>query len=640
MKKSHVVYIVEFVLPVLLATQSAFADTAANLKQAEGLCKVSQYVKAEQVYQAILQREPNNAESVYQAARMLPRVYLATDQLLKAQEAVQQLLAKSANHARLPHAIHQIVVQASGLDKTLQAGQIYQSILTAQPEHPQAVWLKMGIAIANAHLGHDQAVDSTLQNIVAQHGADERSAEALGQVAWAYRDLKQEEKARRVYQYVVDNWPKRDRTIFSQRGIVLCSIALDDQPAAAAGVQKLLADYADSKYMPEIVRSIAVEYSRKGRPEQARELHQYVVDKHPKSDEALWCQRDIAYHYIDTADANAAEAALQKIVTSFATNARLPEALADVGEHYRGKKDFANARNVHQEVVKRFPSSEEAILSQRNLILSNVGLNDDPQIQAGVETLLTQFTKDNDIAPVLCYVADRLGHWEIVERVKLYERIIDQYPKHEIVVRAKAKLGAIKIRQGDQTGGEAIFQKIMEDYASHPRLPEALHVMASGYYDRALELQNQNRKPPASEASPILQEPPQQVKESYAKAIEKWPILLQRYPRLASVSSMALYCSAVSYGAMGEPAKAVECYQTLLEQWPEEEWNQHVLLRLPDLYKQMVFKGVLSEQQARPLTKAAYEKLVQKYPDSPVAQIARERIRFYATPVEGQIHEP
>jgi TolA-binding protein len=437
----------------------------------------------------------------------------------------------------------------------------------------------------------------------------------------------------------VDTWPKADRTIYSQRGIILCSIALNDQ-AAAAAVEKLLADYADSKYVPEIVRSIAVEYYRKGKLDQSRELHQYVVDKHPKSDEALWCQRDIAFHYIDTANKQAAEEALQKLVTAFAANARLPEALADVGEHYRSKKDFANARNVHQEVVKRFPSSDEAILSQRNLILSNVGLNDELQIEAGIETLLTRFAKDKDIAPVLCYVADRLGHWKIADRVKLYERIIDQYPKHEIVVRAKAKLGAIKIRQGDQTGGEAIFQKIMEDYASHPRLPEALHVTASGYYDRALELQNQNRKPPASEAPPILQEPPQQVRESYAKAIEKWSILLQRYPRVTNASAMALYCSAVSYSAMGEPAKAVECYQTLLAQWPEDERNHHALLRLPDLYKQMILKGVLSEQQARPLIKAAYEKLVQKYPDSPVAQIARERIRFYATPVEGQIHEP
>jgi tetratricopeptide (TPR) repeat protein len=370
---------------------------------------------------------------------MLPRILVATDRLPQAQEAVEQLLTKSAGHERLPHALHEIMDQAKASGKTLEVGQIYQSILTARTGQPQAIWLKMGIAIANAHLGSDQAAESALQDIIDHHRSDEHSTEALGQVAWAYRKLDQQDKARRVYQYVVDNWPKRDRTIFSQRGFILCSIALDDQPAASAAVEKLLADYADSKYVPEIVRSIAAEYSRKGKLQQALSLHQYVVDKHPKSDEALWCQRDIAFHYIDAANEQAAEEGLQKLVTSFASNPRLPEALADVGEHYRSRKDFANARNLHQEVVKRFPNSEEAIWSQRNAILSNMNLKDDSQVEAGIETLLTQFAKDNDIVPVLAYVADRLEEGKQAERERLYRYIIDNHPTERYTLQTQRK---------------------------------------------------------------------------------------------------------------------------------------------------------------------------------------------------------
>lgn len=54
MKKSHIVYLVGLVLPLLFATESALADTAAELKQAEGLYKAGQYVQAEQVYRGIL----------------------------------------------------------------------------------------------------------------------------------------------------------------------------------------------------------------------------------------------------------------------------------------------------------------------------------------------------------------------------------------------------------------------------------------------------------------------------------------------------------------------------------------------------------------------------------------------------------
>jgi TolA-binding protein len=332
--------------------------------------KAKQYAQAEPVYRKVLQSDPNNAEAAYQASKMLARILVATDRLEQVQETIEQLLTQSGGHERLPHALHEILDQARTSGKTLQVGQVYHTILERQPDQAQAIWLKMGIVIADVHLGNDQAVESALQNILDHHRSDARSTEAFGQVAWAYRKLDQQTKARRVYQWVVDNWPTRDRTVFSQRGVVLCSVALDDQAAAAAGVQKLLADYADSKYMPEVARSIAVEYYRKGRLAQALELHQYVTEKHAQSPEALWCQRDIAFCYIDAADVKATEEALQKLVTGFATSARLPEALADVGEYYRKKKDFSNARNVHQEVVKRFPNSEEAILSQRNAILS------------------------------------------------------------------------------------------------------------------------------------------------------------------------------------------------------------------------------------------------------------------------------
>jgi hypothetical protein len=53
----------------------------------------------------------------------------------------------------------------------------------------------------------------------------------------------------------------------------------------------------------------------------------------------------------------------------------------------------------------------------------------------------------------------------------------------------------------------------------------------------------------------------------------------------------------------------------------------------------MVFKGVLSEQQARPLIRGAYEKFIQKYPNSPAAEMARQQILYYATPAEAQTHE-
>ena len=99
--------------------------------------KAGKYAEAEQIYQKILQTGSGNPEMVYQAGRMLPRVYLASDRLAQAQEAVQQLLAQSARHERLPHALHDIVDQARLLNKTGQAGESARSPRRRQERRPQ-----------------------------------------------------------------------------------------------------------------------------------------------------------------------------------------------------------------------------------------------------------------------------------------------------------------------------------------------------------------------------------------------------------------------------------------------------------------------------------------------------------------------
>ena len=483
MRKKPIFKGVGVCLLVALAAQAVFADAAGDLKGAEKLFGAGQYAQAEQAYQAVIQgvdpNKPQDLESAFAARKRLPLVYLATDRQPQTQIAVQELLAKHAAHARLPHSIHEIVEQAKKLGKMPQIAQVYQDILTAQPGQPQAVWLKMGIAITNAHLNNDEAVNSTLQNIIAQHAGDDRAAEALGQTAWAYRKLNKQDKARSVYQYVVDNWPKKDRAVFSQRGIILCSIALEDYAGAEAGVQKLLADYAagsatGSKYMAEIARNIAGEYYRKGKVAEASGLHQYVADKHPKSPEALWSQRDVALCCIDAGNEEAAAAALAKLATGFAGHAQLPEALADTGEYYRKKGNLKNARQVHQYVVEHFPTSAEAIQSQRNAILCSVGLNDEPQIKTGIETLLTQFAQNKDIATVVDYVADRLGDSRDDQKLKLYQYIVDQHPQHEVVVPAKARVGQIMLRRGDDKGAEALLKnprRLQRPPATSPSSP-------------------------------------------------------------------------------------------------------------------------------------------------------------------------
>ena len=191
-------------------------------------------------------------------------LYLATDRRPQAQAAVQELLAKHADHERLPHAVHEIVEQAKDVDRALQAGQVYQGILAAQPDHPQATWLKMGVALAGVYLGNDRAVDSTLKDIIARHGGDQWAAEALAQTGWAYDKVKRYAKARPLYEYVVDNWPDKPRAIYAHTALVRDCICLKDKEAAQARLEQLVQRYGKDNDLPNVLTQIGRGYREGG----------------------------------------------------------------------------------------------------------------------------------------------------------------------------------------------------------------------------------------------------------------------------------------------------------------------------------------------------------------------------------------
>ena len=73
--------------------------------------------------------------------------------------------------------------------------------------------------------------EAAYQEMLSKYGEHEGLAKAVDHVADSYREAKKYEKARELYQYVVDTWPYADHTVGSHRGVVQTSIALGVCPS-------------------------------------------------------------------------------------------------------------------------------------------------------------------------------------------------------------------------------------------------------------------------------------------------------------------------------------------------------------------------------------------------------------------------
>jgi TolA-binding protein len=530
------------------------------------------------------------------------------------------------------------------------------TMVTARPGDSQVIWLKMGMAIASIHLAEDEAVDAVLQNIISEHGSDDRASEALNHIGWAYRKLGRYSEALTIYQYVVNNWAQKDRVVFAQQSIAVCQIRLGDRQAADEALQVMLQKFGTDESASKLLAWAVYEYLQAGETEGAYKVFDLVLQTYPEKPETIEALLSLATAVIQGNDRARIEPTVQTLLTRFAPTEVKAGALHTVANMLGWKcRDYGNYPLEEQNppgicnrcllaianyTLATWPKSDWAMWAERDLATAAMHRGDNPSAEAAISRLSTDYADRKGTPEALNFLADyclQLRKDGRAERV--YQHVVKEYPTYDLILLAKVGLGVIQIRRGNDTDAEAIFQRVLTDYANHPRLPEAINLMAEGYWTRGLELEGKDRSQATAGTPPPLREVPLPVKESFGRAIDKWSIILQRYPDVASVGPGALYFSAMSYSRQGDPAKAVEYYQTFLERWPDDERNQQALLRLPSLYKEMVLRGLLTERRANPLIRAAYDQFIGKYPSSPAAEMARQQARYYGAIMEGNTHE-
>jgi len=299
----------------------------------------------------------------------------------------------------LPHAIHGIVEQAKEIDMTLQAGQVYQNILAVQPKHPQTVWLKMGVAIANVYLNNDPAVESSLQNIITKHNADKWAAEAFAQIGWAYYKLKKYDKARPIYQYVVDNWPQKPRAIHAHTALVCSCIYLKDNEAATEQLQLLTERYSESKKLPRVLNEIAKSYREQKLYDQAEPISRYVLDNYnyPQYEQCIWAQRGIIYCRLALGDRQGAKEATDALLSKFLTHLHAEQAIGDVADAYSSQRMYEQARDLFKFNLDRYPHTNKTVWWIRGYVNHSAELGDEVGVNTGIEKLLAEFSSDEPI---------------------------------------------------------------------------------------------------------------------------------------------------------------------------------------------------------------------------------------------------
>jgi len=483
-------------------------------------------------------------------------------------------------------------------DQYDQAEAIYKQILKDYPGTDDALEAQKLLTISHIHRGSRDEAELALQELLAKFSENEHIAKTVDDIADEYRESKDYDKARQLYQHVVGNWPDADYAPESQRGLILLDILAGDEGAAQTDIDKLLTEFSGRKDIAKVAAHVADDYRDLGKYESALELYRYVVETWPDSEYAMGSVVSIAGLNIELGNETAAQAALDKLIADFHT--------------YRDCRKYDKAKELYKYVADTWPQAEHALDSQTSLAKLYIRLGDDPNTQAAIDKLLAEFAERPELTAVLREIAERCERAESYEQAKdIYSEIIFQSPNSAEARQAEIDVRKVEIIQllhkGDDEAVREAIEKFISECKGHPYLPEAIFHVAGRYWQKGLEYQAQ---------------------ELYEKAQENFSKYLSICERLIKefgdnyIIPYIHYFSAYSCREQGDYKKAVQYFRDVVSNWPQFKYAGSAQFHVGHCYKILMQKGDISEAEANAKIREAYENVLDKYPNCNFADTA------------------
>ncbi len=491
-----------FALVLSMTTGQCFADASALLQQADTYKQQGNYEQAKAAYKSIVTNYPATDHAL-QAQKSLVMLYIEWGKEPQAEAAYQELLADFSGNEQIAKAVCEIAHHYRSSKEYKKANKLYQYVVDNWPDAEHAMWSQMGVAMANISLGEPNAAAAAVDKLVADFSGNQQIAKAVHEIAGHYRWLKKYEKSKQLCQHVIDNFPDSEQAMWSQMGVAIANISLGESNAAAAAVDKLVADFSGNKYIAQAVHEIAGHCNFLEKHEKARQLHQYVLDNFPDSEQAMWSQMGVAVSNTALGETGAAQAAVDKLLTDFSRNEQIADAVRQVANAHRKSGKYEKANELYQYVIANWPGGESAVLVRMDIALSNVSSlihdGNDSEAQTALDKLITDFAKHPNLAEVVrnigysYYTKARLTNLEgdieggkVLYRkaVEVWERLIREFPGSEVIPNAyycSAVCYAQELEEYQK--GIDYFQKVVNNWPDYEYAQQA-RLLIVEYYNK------------------------------------------------------------------------------------------------------------------------------------------------------------
>jgi len=328
-------------LIVEFADHNDIADAVYEI--ADEYREVKKYEKALGFYKQIVDSWPESEEAM-DSQEDVAKLYIELGDDPNAEAAVEKLIAKFADRDEIADAVDEMADEYKDAKKYDKALELYKYVVKTWPDSEQAMGSQADVAKLYIELGDDPNAEAAVDKLklIAEFGDrdGEAIADAVDEVADAYREVKKYEKALELYQYyVVDNGPEANGAMWAQAGIAMTYIAAGDDPNTQGAIDKLVTKFSGNPDLPYALDEVEEMYEERRRYDKAKEICQQIIRIDANSSEARKAVLDIRkleiMSLIEAGNDADAAVGIDKLVADFNDHSALPKVIYEIGRKYQ-----------------------------------------------------------------------------------------------------------------------------------------------------------------------------------------------------------------------------------------------------------------------------------------------------------------
>jgi len=357
--------------------EKLISDFAENENIARAVCEVAdeyrelgRYDEALANYGYVVQTWPESEHAMEaQSGEVLTNISLKDDSAADA--ALNVLISKYSKSENIEEIVKEIADEYRGLDKNAKAINAYEKVVENWPESDEAIESQTYVAKLYISASDDANAQAAVDKLVTGFAKEGKVVEAVEEVAKEYGNASKHDKAGELYRRIAETWPKSNRAIWAQMGVVTSRLRAWDLDGAEAELGNLLSQFSGDEKLAAVVHEIVEEYRNTGAYEEGRGLFAYLLENSAEDElTMLELQVGVALQSIKLGELGKADAAVAKLIADYNDNPNLAKGLFQIGEEHWYAKNYKGAIGLLELVLNDYPDSQFKFKSETPYLLA------------------------------------------------------------------------------------------------------------------------------------------------------------------------------------------------------------------------------------------------------------------------------